>query len=354
MAIEESCLDEMNIKDIMKYQYGVEKMISVKHINEGSSNIYKVESTKGTFILKEYNSNRKLENIKKEIRVVQHLKNKNLNVPNFKKRIDNDYISFFNGKIITLQDFINGYTMENNTGDSRRVIQSARLLGNIVNALKDFEGLDENGCIEKMFSKHGLQKAKKDIINEYEKISEDNRYRELYLNDLGDKLKMCRYLLDNFDFDVLKNLTILGTHGDYSVRQLIYGYSNEDDITVIDFETARRMPITWEIIRSYSYIDEKAKNSNFDIDNLVDYYSEFNRQVELNEYDLKFAPYVYLLQLVGSLFGYREYSNDNTQEDLLKFGRFRTNLCRYLFANANNIGEQLLTKVKNIEIGRGR
>jgi len=107
------------------------------------------------------------------------------------------------------------------------------------------------------------------------------------------------------------------------------------------------MPITWEIIRSYSYIDEKAQNAKFNIENLVDYYREFDKYVSLNTNDLKYAPYVYLLQLVGSLFGYREYNSDNSQEGLLKFGQFRTELCRYLFENADYIGEQLLLRVKN-------
>ena len=349
MALEKSCLDEVSIKEILKHQYGIEKIISVSSINEGSSNIYKVETTEGTYILKEYNSDRNLESIEKEISVVQHLKNKRLSVPNFMQREDGGYISIFQGKIITLQDFIDGYTIENNTGGKKRVIQSARLLGRIVEALKDYKGLSENGCMEKMFSKSALQRATSVVRNEYEGIRIDNSYRELFIKDLGDKLKMCNFLLENFNFDVLNHLTILGTHGDYSVRQLIYGNSNEEDVTVIDFETARRMPITWEIMRSYSYIDEKAKNSKFDMENLVDYYREFNKQVELNEYDLKYAPYIYLLQLVGSAFGYREYNKDKTQEDLLRFGQFRTNLCRYLFVNANNIGEQLLSRVRNKE-----
>ena len=349
MALEKSCLDEVSIKEILKHQYGIEKIISVSSINEGSSNIYKVETTEGTYILKEYNSDRNLESIEKEISVVQHLKNKRLSVPNFMQRVAGDYISIFQGKIITLQDFIDGYTIENNTGDKKRVIQSARLLGRIVEALKDYKGLSENGCMEKMFSKSALQRATSVVRNEYEGIRIDNSYRELFIKDLGDKLKMCNFLLENFNFDVLNHLTILGTHGDYNVRQLIYGNSNEEDVTVIDFETARRMPITWEIMRSYSYIDKKVKNSKFDMENLVDYYREFNKQVELNEYDLKYAPYIYLLQLVGSAFGYREYNKDKTQEDLLRFGQFRTNLCRYLFVNANNIGEQLLSRVRNKE-----
>ena len=46
----------------------------------------------------------------------------------------------------------------------------------------------------------------------------------------------------------------MNTHGDYSIQQLIY---NKERIAVLDFETAKKMPIVWEIMRSYSYIDKK-------------------------------------------------------------------------------------------------
>lgn len=50
----------------------------------------------------------------------------------------------------------------------------------------------------------------------------------------------------------------MNTHGDYSIQQLIY---NEGKLaTVIDFETAKKMPIVWEIVRSYSYVDKNAED----------------------------------------------------------------------------------------------
>ena len=130
------------------------------------------------------------------------------------------------------------------------------------------------------------------------------------------------------------------------MQQLIY---NNDNITVIDFENAKKMPIVWEIMRSYSYIYIKAKDGNLDINNMIDYFYECNKYVELNNYDLKYAPYVYLIQLAGSMFGYREYMNDNSKEDLLKFGFFRTKLCKYLYKNAAEIGNKLLIGIKTKE-----
>ena len=44
-------------------------------------------------------------------------------------------------------------------------------------------------------------------------------------------------LLNNFDFEIIKKMTIMNSHGDYSVQQLIY--NDNSKTTVIDFETAK-------------------------------------------------------------------------------------------------------------------
>ena len=49
------------------------------------------------------------------------------------------------------------------------------------------------------------------------------------------------------------------------------GYCTEAMKAIIDFVNAAELPITWEIIRSYSYIDKECINGSFNIDNLVEY-----------------------------------------------------------------------------------
>ena len=107
------------------------------------------------------------------------------------------------------------------------------------------------------------------------------------------------------------------------------------------------MPIVWEIIRSYSYIDPKAKDGKIDIDNLVEYVKVFANYVKLNKYDFKFMSYLYLVQLVASTFGYKQYIADNSKTSLLDFAIFRTNLCRFLFRNAEQISNILIEKLSN-------
>ena len=230
-------------------------------------------------------------------------------------------------------------TMENNTGDYKKTIESAVILGKITQALKDYDGLEENGIIEKWFSKESLENGiikMEDLIN---KLNLDNPYREKFEKDLQDKINMSKDLLNNFDFEMIRKMTIMNSHGDYSVQQLIY--KDNGETTVIDFETAKKLPIIWEVMRSYSYIDEKAKNGELHIDTLEEYVKEFENYVPLNEYDLKYAAQLYLIQIVSSTFGYKQYNDNYAKTELLEFALFRTNLCRYLYNNLEKISARL-------------
>ena len=176
------------------------------------------------------------------------------------------------------------------------------------------------------------------------KVKEDNKYKEKITQDLNNKIMILKTFLENFDFSIIRKMTIINTHGDFSVQQLIY--NDKKGTTVIDFETAKKMPIVWEVIRSYSYIDKDAKNGEFNIDTLVEYFKEFDKYIKLNKYDLKYAPHIYLLQLAGSTFGYKEYIDDYKQKELLKFGLFRTNLCKFLYENLDEISLKLKNEIK--------
>ena len=154
-----------------------------------------------------------------------------------------------------------------------------------------------------------------------------------------------KYVRDNFDFSDMSKLTVMNTHGDYSVLQFIYEDGKIN--AIIDFVSDCRMPIVWEIIRSYSYIDPKAKEGKIDIDNLVQYVKTFTNYVKLNEYDFKFMSYLYLVQLLASTFGYKQYIADNSKTSLLDFAFFRTRLCKYLFENAEKITKTLMEELTN-------
>lgn len=343
MSVEESILTRKDIIDLLRTKYDLEGNIEIAKLDRGSSNLFEINVNGKRYILKEFNSNKPISLVEKEINLIKYLQNTRILVPQYIQLKDGGNYFIFNGKVVILQQFIDGYTVENNTGNYEQMMESATILGKLIKELIGYEGLEEEGIIDRWFSKKSVQIGIQKLEEEKRNIKGNNEYKEQFIADFNDKILIATALINQFDFGIIRRLSIMNTHGDYSVQQLIYG--KDKTATVIDFETAKKMPIVWEIVRSYSYVDKNAEGGKIDIDNLIQYFKEVSKYVDLNKYDLKFAPHIYLIQLIGSTFGYREYNRDYSQKDLLKFALFRTNLCRSLYSNLDKISESLLENV---------
>ena len=330
--LEDSILNEEIIKEILKDNYEINAQ-NITKINRGSANIYNIDDQ---YILKEFNSDREISSIEKEYNVIKHLDKKGLKVPTYiETKYGNPYV-IYEGRIIILQVYLDGYTMPNNTGDYNKTIESATLLGKLTKALEDYK---VEGDYTEYPTKEGIEEGIEKLNNLIDKIKEDNPHKEKIINDLKRKIEISNKLLD-FNFEELKKVSIKVCHGDYSVQQLIY--NDTKDTAIIDFETIRNMPIDWEIIRSYSYVDKECVNGEFNLNTFIDYVKEVQKYITLTEYDLKYMPYIYILQLVSSTFGYKQYNNDYTKTSLLDFAFFRTNLCNYLYDNLKLLSNELL------------
>jgi len=340
MGIQRSNLNDEKIKELLNNQYNIEAN-RIEEIDRGMANIFKIYSNKTNYLLKEFNKNKSIEIIEKEKNIINFLKSKEINVPEYVLTKDDKYYIENEDRIIIVQKFIEGYTMENNTCDYNKVIESAEILGKVTKALLDYPKMSD----VKVISKEGFIKkvqTMKDILNS---LNDNNKFKERFKNDLDFKIKLSKKIIDEFDFDIIKKLTILNAHGDFSVQQLIY--NDDKETTVIDFETAKRVPIVWEIMRSYSFIDKEAKNGELNIDTLIEYFNHFSKYIKLNQYDLKYATELYFGNLATSPFGYEECNVDPTQTVLLNFAFFRTNLCRYLYKNNDLITKRLLKEVEH-------
>lgn len=345
--IEESVFTKEKILDIVKKHYDID-IYQVEKLNRGSANLYTLNDNR--YVLKEFQSKYTKDEIDKEINIINHLKKDDIPVPEYIKTLNGEYSIIYKDRVIIMQKYIDGYTMESNTGDYHQMLESAEYLGKIVQSLElldfDLPTNDITSWYSKETINEGIEKQQK-LLG---KISKET-YPQIY-KDLSDKITMLEYVRDNLNFEDMSKLTVMNTHGDYSVLQFIY---KERKINaIIDFVSACKMPIVWEVIRSYSYIDQKAKEGKIDIDNLVQYVKTFTNYVQLNEYDFKFMAYLYLVQLLTSTFGYKQYIADNSKKNLLDFAYFRTNLCKYLFENAekiaNSLIEELLDKNNKIRV----
>lgn len=330
--LEDSVLDENKIKCLLCDGYGLE-VTRVKKINRGSANVYNIDDK---YILKEFSSDRNVKDIEKEYGVIKCLDKCGFRVPKYVETLDGLCYFVYSERIVIVQVFLAGYAMENNTGDYEKTIESATILGKLSKALEDYDLKTE---YKEFPTREGLLEGVEKLKALKEKIKKDNPYREKFILDINRKIEIIESLLD-FNFDDLKRVTLKLCHGDYSVQQLIYN----DDLgtAIIDFETIKTMPIVWEIIRSYTYIDKDCKDGAMNLTTFVDYVREVMRHIKLTEFDLKYMPYIYLFQLSSSTFGYKQYNADYSKTELLEFALFRTNLCNYLFANLETISNALL------------
>ena len=87
-------------------------------------------------------------------------------------------------------------------------------------------------------------------------------------------------------------------------------------------------------------MDKECKNGEFNIDNLILYIKEYLKYSKLTKEDLKYLPYIYLIQLLSSTYGYKQYLQTNNLA-MLEFGKERTNICRYLMKNKEIISKRL-------------
>lgn len=313
-------------------------VFSIKEIDRGNAILYNINENK--FVLKIFQEKYKKEDIIKEAEIFELLKENNIPAPEYIKNIDDEYFTIFNGRVAILQKFILGHEVDKNTGDINMLLDSARILGKIVQVLNscDNQIMFPNNGIESWYS----DKSIKESIEKHQdllKLAIEQDKNDI-VEDLKYKIKLLRNVKKEFALDELSKLTCLNTHGDYNVLQCIYGDDNKIK-AVLDFVSACKMPVVWEIIRSYSYLDKKAVNGYIDINNLKTYVTEFMKYQDLSDYDLKYMGLLYFIQILTSTYGYRQYLNDNSEIDMLEFAKFRTNMCNYLYKNMDKISKEI-------------
>lgn len=334
--IEKSVFLYNEIIDEVKRNYNID-VEKIEKEDRGSANIYYVYDANNKYVFKEFESRCKEQKILQEANILEHLNKNKIKTPKYIKTIDNKFYFKYKNRIIILMNFIEGYTKNPNTGNFTQTIESATLLGKITKALESFEQMECESW-DKYYKNDFFDKAQKKYLDLIEKIGNSDK-EQIIKNDLVYKIELVNQLKE-FDLNGIENITYKNSHGDFSIMQFLY--LDEKVTAVIDFERARKLPIVWEIIRSYTHIDEKCKNGDFDIGNFIKYVKEVMKYIDLNIYDLKFMPYTYLLKLAGSAYGYEEYINNNELVNLFDFGRWRTKMCKSLMKNMNEIVEKLM------------
>ena len=343
MSEETVFINNEEIKNVIKEIYGIITEY-IEKLKRGSANIYKIKANNNYYVLKEFPSRYTNIEIKKEINVINHLRLKGLKVPTYIKCLDGNYSFMYKEKIVVMQEFIDGYTIEPNNGNYEQTIESATNFGKIIQGLEDIPFTLPTNDLSSWYSKESFINSQNKHYEILMMLDNSNKIDRKIKNDIINKIKILDNIINRYDFSEVINLTCKNTHGDYSVMQFIY--KNGKINATIDFVSACKMPIVWEVIRSYSYIDKNSKNGEFNINTFIDYVKEVCKYVKLNKYDIKYMPYLYMIQLLNSTYGYKQFLNDRSNIDMFNFGCFRTKICKYLYKNAELISKRLLENIK--------
>ena len=161
--IEETVFTNEKIIEIVKNIYNID-VYQVEKLNRGSANLYSLNENK--YILKEFQTKYTKEEIDKEINIINHLKKDNIPVPEYIKTITGEYSFIYENRVIIMQKFIDGYTIESNTGNYKQILESALYLGKIIKSLSTLKVELPSNDVSSWYSKETINES----IDKQEKL----------------------------------------------------------------------------------------------------------------------------------------------------------------------------------------
>ena len=213
-------INKKEIINFVKEKYGI-NVTDIKIIDRGSANIYSLNGDE--YILKEFQSKYTKEEIEKEITIINHLKKDGIKVPSYIKTINDTYYSLYKDKVIIIQKFIEGYTLDRNEGNYEQTIECAKVYGMIVKSLENLDILLPLNDLSYLFSKEIFEKSIEKHQELLKVINDKDDEETLKIKkNLEEKINMIKDISEENIFIDTKKLTIKNTHGDFNVLQLIY------------------------------------------------------------------------------------------------------------------------------------
>ena len=322
---------------------------AITEINAGSAKCFVIEAEKEKFFLKIYQEKFDICTLNNEISVCSFLSQKGFLVSCFLKSKNQTYVEMLQDSLCTLQKFVEGTTFGKYEVPKEQLFDSVRVLAKINIALEDLPVQLPLGFDQEWFSDWSADSA----IEKYRSLLDRLDINDVNYNRIAEDFNTKCEIIERFDPNLydFSHLTVENTHGDYNVLQLIY---NESGVkAVIDFASCSKLPVCWEIIRSYTLSSHECRQGVIDIDNFISYVQEYMKIKKLPGSDLEMMPYFYLFTLVRSTFGYKSYINKRSDNiavnekdwNALEFAFWRTSMCKWVVDNADELSLKLKSTI---------
>lgn len=314
------------IKELIKKNYNLD-VNKITKIKDGSADLYILDSF---YVVKFYQDNFKLQKIKKGIDISNYFHKLSYKTPIYYKTINGKYYFCYKKRYVVLMNYIKGKKISAFNASTTMIKNSSKFYSKFISDLQNYD--KELPFYD--FDKYFVDNIDKSI-SDYLRLINDTNNIEIK-NDLQlriDLLKKINLAL----FSNIDKITICNCHGDFYISQCLY--KKNEIMSILDFESAKVMPIAIELFRSYIYFDKK-----FNIDNLIMYINEFIKNFKLNYYDLSYMPYLYYLKLLQSDFGYKQYvENDSKKDEFIKIGKKLQEQIIFLSYSSEIISNKLTT-----------
>lgn len=311
-------------------------LLEYESIHNGvGSEVYKVVTTSGVFILKNPTRDQ-INNLEAELDICKYLNDHDIKVSVFEKSVEGKYVVSHKQEIYSLQKYIDGHIYPFNETPDWLMVEAAKKLGFIHEIMKNYHKLDI-GIGKSFFEYTRSQSTLHSYLNTLEIAKQKNDVE--IIKDLEYRIELIKRR--KFGDINIEDLTCLNTHGDYNVSQIICGDNVID--AIIDWTSACVHPIVWEIMRSYVYAEPTCIDGKIEIDKLIKYINAYLITGTLKKKDIMLMSELFFYQLVVCDY-YGLYYSDIVlnKHVMLHHATFSTKLMRWFDKHIDSLVHNLM------------
>lgn len=311
----------LDIRYIIKEQYGID-ITSINRMTTGvGGDTFLITSTQGKFVFKIADTN-EMNRPECEPAICNYLLQHGIRVSDFYPNMDGKFVFQYENRYYHLQRYNDGTVFNMNTAPEWFMRQSPLLLGKIHKVLYEYEDLPI-GIGKEFFYYMTFDRANQQYRQSLKIAIE--RKEESIMEDLEFRIRLTESL-PGMQFDIDK-LTYKNTHGDYTVNQMICDESKIK--AVIDWTSACRHPVIWELSRSFFYAEPTCMEGKVDDKKFAEYIDAYCSIENLNVYDKENLLKLYFYQLAVCDY-YNQYLNseDTKKGEYLIQAKFATKVLR--------------------------
>ena len=272
------------------------------------------------------------ENVDNEGYITDFLSSHGLKVAKLLKNKSGYYATKLSDFQFTIQEYIMGETLPINSAPEWFMEKSAEFLGKTALYLHGYDSLPLRFGKD-FFTVDTVNKKKTQYIR---MLKEATLSGDFDIVPLWETQIHHLDRISNFHIDTDK-LTYTGSHGDYHIGQAIIA---NNDIAIIDWTSACRLPICLEIITSYVFASPTCINGIIDADGLIQYVRGFSKYFPLTEYDIKAMPYV--LYFWHCICNYRPDEYASIPKDYQPIAKLINNLLNWLYNHVDEFSDALI------------